>query len=87
VFRHASSTWAHSADYNRRKHDVRVNFMLSFDYYRTEKTVYTFQDEMLDEQVGITPKIKLVERGLIERAGDRVKPVVDCRLEMTMEDT
>ncbi|MGD0399283.1 MAG: hypothetical protein ABSC04_10265 [Syntrophobacteraceae bacterium] len=42
---------------------------------------------MLDEQVGITPKIKLVERGLIERAGDRVKPVVDCRLEMTMEDT
>ncbi len=33
VFRHASWTWAHSADYNSRKHDVRVNFMLNFDYH------------------------------------------------------
>jgi hypothetical protein len=52
-----------------------------------QRSFVDFMNRKAATFVGITPKIKPVERGPLKREGDRVKPFVDRRLEMTMEDT
>jgi hypothetical protein len=52
-----------------------------------QRSLVDFTSRKAATFVGITPKIKLVERGPLKREGGRVKPFVDRRLEMTMEDT
>ncbi len=52
-----------------------------------QQSLVNFMSRKAATLVGITLKIKLVERGPLKREGDRVKPFVDRRLELTMEDT
>jgi phenylacetate-CoA ligase len=51
-----------------------------------QRTLVDLMSKKIANFIGITTKIKLVERGSLKREDDRVKPFVDRRLEMTMED-
>src|SRR5208283_2058448 len=66
---------------------VEVTEQLFYDKMREQRSLVDFMSRKIATFIGITPKIKLVERGSLKREGDRVKPFVDRRLEMTMEDT
>ena len=66
---------------------VEVTEQFFYDKMREQRSLVDFMSRKIATFVGITPKIKLVERGSLKREGDRVKPFVDLRLQMTMEDT
>jgi phenylacetate-CoA ligase len=66
---------------------VEVTEQLFYDKMREQRSLVDFMSRKIATFIGITPKIKLVERGSLKREGDRVKPFVDRRLEMTMEDS
>ncbi len=65
---------------------VEVTEQLFFDKMREQRTLVDFMSRKIANFIGLTPKIKLVERGSLEREGDRVKPFVDRRFK-AMEDT
>jgi phenylacetate-CoA ligase len=65
---------------------VEVTEQFFYDEMREQRTPVDLMSKKIANFIGITTKIKLVERGSLKRNDDRVKPFVDCRLEMTMED-
>jgi phenylacetate-CoA ligase len=60
---------------------VEVTEQLFFDKMREQRTLVDVMSRKIANFIGITPIIKLVERGSLEREGDRVKPFVDRRFE------
>jgi phenylacetate-CoA ligase len=66
---------------------VEVTEQFFYDKMREQRSLVDFMSRKVAAFVGITPQIKLVERGSLKREGDRVKPFVDRRHEMTTEDT
>jgi phenylacetate-CoA ligase len=66
---------------------VEVTEQLFFDKMREQRTLVDFMSKKVAAFTGITPKIKLVEKGSLKREGDTVKPFIDRRLEMTTEGT
>ncbi len=66
---------------------VEVTEQLFFDKMREQKTLVDLMGRKIANFIGITPKIKLVERGSLKGRGERVKPFVDRRFEAAVEDT
>ena len=58
---------------------VEVTESLFYDKMREQKTLVELMSRKVANYIGITPKIKLVERGSLERVGGVVKPFMDLR--------
>jgi phenylacetate-CoA ligase len=65
---------------------VEVTEQLFFDKMREQRALVDNMSRKIANFIGITPRIKLVEKGSLRREGDRVKPFVDRRLEAAVED-
>jgi len=65
---------------------VEVTEQLFFDKMREQRTLVDLMSRKIANFIGITPKIKLVEKGSLRRQGERIKPFVDRRFE-AVEDT
>ena len=66
---------------------VEVTEQLFYDKMREQRTLIDFMGKKIANFIGITPKIKLVEKGSLKREGGIVKPFIDTRLKVKMEDT
>lgn len=60
---------------------VEVTEQLFYDKMREQRSLVDFMCKKIANFSGITPRIKLVEKGSLPREGDRVKSFVDRRLE------
>ncbi|MHC1726393.1 MAG: phenylacetate--CoA ligase family protein [Syntrophobacteraceae bacterium] len=58
---------------------VEVTEQLFYDKMREQRALVDFMSRKIANFIGITPKIKLVERGSLCRQGESVKPFVDRR--------
>jgi phenylacetate-CoA ligase len=65
---------------------VEVTEQLFFDKMREQRSLVDLMSRKIANFIGITPKIKLVEKGSLKRDGDRVKPFIDRRFEVAVED-
>jgi phenylacetate-CoA ligase len=65
---------------------VEVTEQLFFDKMREQRTLVDLMSRKIANFIGITPKIKLVEKGSLRREGEGIKPFVDRRFE-AVEDT
>jgi phenylacetate-CoA ligase len=60
---------------------IEITERLFFDKMREQRTLVDEMRQKVANFIGIVPRIKLVERGSLEREGDRVLPFVDRRSE------
>jgi phenylacetate-CoA ligase len=58
---------------------VEVTEQLFYDKMREQRALVDLMRKRIANFIGITPRVKLVERGSLLRVGDRVKPFVDRR--------
>ena len=58
---------------------VEVTEQLFYDKMREQRALLDLMSKRIANFIGITPRVKLVERGSLLRVGDRVKPFVDRR--------
>ncbi len=58
---------------------VEVTEQLFYDKMLEQRSLVDFMSKKIANFIGITPKVKLVERGTLQREGDRVKPFIDRR--------
>ncbi|MCE5333862.1 MAG: phenylacetate--CoA ligase [Desulfobacteraceae bacterium] len=58
---------------------VEVTEQLFYDKMLEQRSLVDFMSKKIANFIGITPKVKLVERGSLQREGDRVKPFLDHR--------
>jgi len=59
---------------------VEVTEQLFYDKMREQRALLDYMSKKIANFIGITPKIKLVERGSLVREGGVVKPFVDRRV-------
>ncbi len=59
---------------------VEVTERLFYDKMREQRALVDHMCKKITNFIGITPRIKLVERGSLQREGGRVKPFIDLRL-------
>lgn len=59
---------------------VEVTEQLFYDKMREQRALVDHMCRKIANFIGITPRIKLVEKGSLQREGGKVKPFVDCRM-------
>ncbi|MEN6439862.1 MAG: phenylacetate--CoA ligase [Syntrophobacter sp.] len=59
---------------------VEVTEQLFYDKMREQRALVDHMCKKIANFIGITPKIKLVEKGSLQREGGKVKPFIDRRL-------